>query len=295
MSVTSPPESSPELPPVQPWDPQQGDLTSQHGIMPGQMRQLPPATPQQLHAAGWMDCPRCHNFWLSPENKAKVESAGGYFTCPKCRMTTDLLHNLPWHGVTEPDHYPKGNTGGGTAIGLPMADVGQIAENIVHKMGEIPGYGPIVWWHPGQAAANAPLDAATAEWGIEIKAIVYDSASHFWHPGSGTEVAAKNEAARQMGLQGVLGIAVVLNFRNDTADVYVKPMPLEPWANSQGTSLSGAVKWHKRTGQKIASNVPFDSPYKDPDNPAPGPYSMEDYYQRPQPAATPAPAGNMPF
>lgn len=280
MSVTAPQTA---LPTTQPWDPSQGDLSTQHGIMPGQMKKLPPATPQQLHAAGWMDCPRCHNFWISPENKARIEASGGYFTCPKCRLTTDLLHNLPWHGATEEDYYPRGNTGGGTTVGIPMTDVGQIAENLVQQMGEIPGYGPIVWWHPGGSAGRSALDGATREWGIEVKGMVYDSASHFWHPGDATEAQGKNGAAAEMGLKGVLGVFVLENFRTDTADVYVKEMPLEPWVNPQGKPMAGVAKWHKRTGSKVASAVPFANPLKDPHNPTPGPYSMADYYERPMP------------
>lgn len=289
--------SAPSLPETPQWDPQAGDLNRSHGLMPSDLKRLiAPPTPQQLHAAGWMDCPRCHKFWLSPQNKAAIEAAHGYFVCPQCKLTTDLMHNLPWHGVAEPDYYPKHGTGGGTAVGLPMGDVGQIAENIVRQMGEIPGYGPIVWWHSGTAESQSPLDGATPEWGIEVKGIVYDAVGHFWDPGRGDEVTAKNQAAAQMGLKGILGVAVILNFRNDLADVYVKAMPVGGWVNTKGLSIEGIAKWHKRTGTKVASNIPFESPYKDPNNPAPGPYSMADYYKKPEPIGVqPEAPEDMPF
>lgn len=292
MSITSPEPSSPQ---TQQWDPQQGEMGTQHGLTQYQM-QRQQVTPQQLHAAGWMDCPRCHKFWMDPQTKAQVEAQGGYFTCPKCRLTTDLMHNLPWHGVEEEDYYPRGNTGGGTAIGLPMEDVGQIGENIVLGMGGIPGYGQITWWHPGGAGTSSPLDGAVGDWGVEVKTAAYDSASHFWHPGSGKEVQEKSEQARQMGFKGILGVFVLLNFRNDTADVYVKEMPLDPWVNAQGRMQpGGAAKWHKRTGIKVAQGIPFESPYKDPHNPAPGPYRMADYYKKPQFPGWEPPSESMPF
>lgn len=280
MSTTSPdPSFNPQF---QQWDPQQEELRVQHGLTDAQTRKQQ-VTPQQLHAAGWMDCPRCHQFWMDPQTKAQVEAQGGYFTCPKCRLTTDLMNNLPWHGVQEEDYYPRGNTGGGTAIGLPMEDVGQIGENIVLQMREIPGYGPITWWHPGGAGSPSPLDGACGDWGIEVKTVTYDSASHYWHPGSGKEIEDKSAQAAQMGFKGILGVMVLLNFRDDKADVYVKELPLTPWRDAAGVQRpGGAAKWHKRTGVKVASGIPFESPYKNPHNPAPGPYSMADYYKKPE-------------
>ena len=277
MSFNAPGQS----PQVPQWDPQQGDLAAQHGIYENKLPKFQ-VTPQQLHAAGWMDCPVCHQFWLSPENKAQIEAHSGYFTCPKCKRTSNLLYNLPWHGAEEEDYYPKGKTGGGTAVGIPMSDIGQIAENVVRHMGNIPGYGPIVWWH-GSATDQSPLDGATQEWGIEVKGQAYDASYHAWHPGDQIEAQKKNAQAQEMGLKGVLGVYVLLNFRSDTADVYAKAMPLETWFAQPGRPKQGVVQWFKRTGEKVASDLPFTNPLKDPHNPSPGPYSMAAYYERPMP------------
>lgn len=289
---------SQDIPQVTTWDPQQGDLERQHGLYPfevgGQMTApakggnpaqfdyKDPATPQQLVAAGWTLCPRSGDFWISPENMEKIKQDNGYFTCPKCHLSSLMVEGLPWHGVKEPDYYPGGNTGGGTSIGLPMEDVGQIAENVITGLGQIPGYGPITWWHPGGSASKAPLDGTTKEWGIECKGAVYDSVGHFFKPGDYYEKMAKDRAARQLGLKGVLGVLVLLNFRNDLADVYVKEMP-PIWYTKTGKEMRGTVKWHKGTGEKVLSGIPFESPYKDPNNLAPGPYSMQEYYNKPAP------------
>src|ERR1039457_6705529 len=136
---------------------------------------------QQLEAAGWWKCPgklntgKPCNFWLNPQTKQRVENSSGYVTCPRCHRTTNLMEHLPWHGPQDPIEFDPGGT---TKIGIPLNDQGQIGENLVAGMKEIPGYGPITWWHPGGAGMQSPLDGATSDWGIEVKTIGYDAMHH---------------------------------------------------------------------------------------------------------------------
>lgn len=280
------------------WDPGQGDLTRQHGLYPTDLVHKPegyPATPstQEMQAQGWWQCPTQKNnlgqpcgFWVSPQAKAKIEQGSGYFTCPKCQRSYDLMEELPWHGPEDAeetfgDHF---HAGGGTRIGIPLADQGQIGENLVAQMKEIPGYGAITWWHPGGSAGHSSLDGATPEWGIEVKTISYDATHHRFAPGGeGDYFEDKNKAAAEMGLKGILGLLVVLDYRRDVADIYAKPMPLEPWEFQPGKYTRGIAQFRKNSAQKLVAEVPFQSPYKDPNNPSPGPYHVQDYYQSPQP------------
>lgn len=285
-----------QLPEVPAWDPTQGDLSRQYGLYPSQLIHKPegyPATPstQQMQAMGWWQCPTQKDttgkpcgFWVSPQTKAKIEQGSGYFSCPKCQYSYDLMDELPWHGPEDAEESfgEDFRSGGGTRIGIPLADQGQIGENLVTQMGEIPGYGPITWWHPGGANSNSPLDGTTGDWGIEVKTINYDATHHRFAPGGGGDYTGdKNKAAAEMGLKGILGILVLLDYRRDVADIYVKEMPLTPWESRPGQWRQGVAQFRKGNAMKLVSEVPFQSPYKDPNNPSPGPYRVQDYYQKP--------------
>jgi hypothetical protein len=234
-----------------------------------------PAQFAQTEAMGWKPCEttnigrgrgRCP-FLLSPAAVASVEGqGGGYYTCPVCRRSYDLLHHLPWHGVTEENATPeqmeeqRGFTpGGGTKIGLGLAEQGQIGEDLVEKMGQIPGYGKITWVHPGGANANSPLDMATDEWGIEVKTLGYDAMHHRFIPGRPSEKLDKNKMAEQMGKKGVLGVLVILDYRRSVADIYVNEMPLH----------RGVFAFYSHQGQRLVAEVPFHNPLLNPDHPAP--------------------------
>lgn len=224
-----------------------------------------PQEAQQVEAAGYKHCygklhtPRgmqsC-TFYISPEAVSVVQQrGGGYYTCPVCRMSFDLMEDVPWHGATEGEF----TAGGGTRIGLSLADQGQIGEDLVEKMANIPGYGPITWWHHGGASVNSPLDGATAEWGIEVKTLGYDAMHHRFIPGRVKEKMDKNNQAEKMGLKGVLAILVLLDYRRSVADVYAREYPLE-----RGV---GAYRSHQ--GQHMVAELPFNNPFMQPEHPAP--------------------------
>ena len=240
-----------------------------------------PTDPDQLLAAGYVKCltGTCP-FFLSPEAQSDIQNRGGYYTCPICRKSYDLLHTLPWHGVSdEAEVYQNINqdqrlnqwkSGGGTKIGISMTSQGQLGEDLVKQMGEIPGYGVINWWHPGGAASQSPLDGTTKDWGIEVKTIGYDAMHHRWIPGGvrrnadgsiRDEKAEKTQAAVEMGKMGVLGVLVLLDYRRSVADIYVRAFPTEEGIKTFRTTQSNVTH--------LVKEVPFRNPLMDPHSPEP--------------------------
>lgn len=254
------------------------------GLFPSQdgyVQQLPQEA-AQLEAAGYIRCynnqytangrlrqPTVCPFWISPEGQEFVkDKMGGYYTCPMCHQSYDLLHELPWHGAdydeaSRNQHADQQehswNSGGGTRIGLPMKEQAQIGEDLVTQMGEIPGYGPITWWHPGGALSKSPLDGSTQEWGIEVKTIGYDAIHHRFIPGRPQEKGEKDGMAREMGKKGVLGILVLLDYRRSVADIFVREYPLE----------RGVGAFRSGTGNHLVREVTFKNPLIDPHDPSP--------------------------
>lgn len=246
-----------------------------------------PEEADQAHLAGHMQCAtylpatkanpvaRYCNFFMSPEAQHTVEKeGGGYYTCPVCRQSNDLWHELPWHGLT-PDQMeenalaaeqaahenPNRNfkAGGITRIGIPLDVQGQIGEDLIERMGEIPSYGPITWFHQGGASTNSPLDAMTKDWGVEIKTIGYDASHHRFIPGRTNNKGDKDRAAQKAGKLGVLGVLILLDYRRSVADIFVREMPLP----------RGTLAWRSHQGQHLVKEVPFRNPLMDPHDPTP--------------------------
>ncbi len=233
-------------------------------------RAYAPEEAEELEKSGYDKCykPGC-NFYLSPEAQSEIQNHpdGGYYTCPKCKTSWDTMSHLPWHGATEDDWAPF-TSGGGTRIGLSMQEQADIGENLIRDHG-LPGYGPILWWHPGGAIAQSPLDGTTKDWGIEVKTLSFDTEHHRFIPGRVSEKSAKNNAAAEMGLKGVLGVLVLLNFRTSMASVYVKEMPLETWHNAQGRAINGVAAFRSNAGQKLLEEIPFPNPFANPHSDSP--------------------------
>jgi hypothetical protein len=247
-----------------------------------------PQDAEQAEAVGYVKCdtfkdslksrqgsPPC-NFFISPEAQSAVEQAGGYYTCPICQQSHDLLHHLPWHGVPEDEFDQRAFTaGGGTRIGLGLDVQSQIGENLVEQLGEIPGYGPITWWHAGGSTAASPLDGATEEWGIEVKTLGYDAMHHRFIPGRVKEKNDKNKHALDMGKKGVLGVLVLLDYRRSVADIFVREYPVVA-GNSQGLYDKGIGAFRSHQGQHLVKEVPFKNPLMDPHDPSPTVKGVED-------------------
>lgn len=238
-----------------------------------------PEDAQQAEAAGYVQCATPFDsrrgepcsFYISPETQSDLQHGGGYYTCPRCLHSHDFLHEMPWHGVLEDEmtnaQRNEFAAGGGTRIGLNMDVQGQIGEDLVYNLGEIPGYGPITWWHDGGSTAASPLDGATADWGLEIKTLGYDATHHRFVPGRAREKAHKNEMAIQMGKKGILGVLVLLDYRRSVADIYVQEYPFS--FDDQGTLAKGVGAFRTNTGQHLVKEIPFKNPLMDPHDPSP--------------------------
>jgi hypothetical protein len=235
-----------------------------------------PEEAQVFQTGGYQQCygSRAKNvpcdFHIAPEAQEYVKDKGGYYTCPRCQQSHDLMTDLPWHGV-QAEHIDQDaqgfSAGGGTRIGLSLKDQSQIGEDLVQKLGEseggLPGYGPITWVHPGGSISQSPLDMATKDWGIEVKTLGYDAIHHRFVPGRPKEKADKNEMAAAKGLKGVLGVLVILNYRNSLADIYVREYPVDLAAGT------GVGAFRSNMGQHLLAEVPFNNPFMQPDHPAP--------------------------
>lgn len=245
-----------------------------------------PEEAQTLQSAGYQQCygtlqkkgAGACDFHIAPEAQAHVADKGGYYTCPRCYQSHDLMHDLPWHGVPEEQWGDEGfSAGGGTRIGLSLKDQSQIGEDLVQQLGEseagLPGYGRVTWVHPGGSISQSPLDMATAEWGIEVKTLGYDAIHHRFIPGRPKEKADKNAMALAKGLKGVLGILVLLNYRTGLADIYAREYPVDP------ATGAGVGAFRSSNAQHLLAEVPFNNPFMEPDHPAPtsnNPQAQED-------------------
>lgn len=246
-------------------------ITTDEGIIANN-----PELAEDVRAAGYI---KCHNsacdFWISPEAQNSVAEAGGYYTCPRCKKSYNLLYELPWQRPGIEDYYdPSIRT---NSSGLTVVEVGQIGETIIQELGELPGYGPIIWWHSSDTLNHSPIDGATKDWAIEVKTLLYDALHHRFiaggdRPRAGetySEREMKNKAAEEMGKNGVLGLLVMLDMRRSIADIYAKEMPLGDWSDSQGKIRNGIVHFRTNTAEHLIAEVPFKNPYTDPNHPAP--------------------------
>jgi hypothetical protein len=174
------------------------------------------------------------------------------------------MHDLPWHGVDEGFDQSGFHAGGGTKIGLKMKEQAQVGEDFVHNLGEIPGYGPITWAHEGGAIAQSPLDFATHDWGVEVKTLGYDAIHHRFVPGREHEKIEKNKMALARGHKGVLGLLVLLNYRNGLADLYGRAFPAHPTDFRKGVGT-----FRSFNSEHLLARHPFANPLTDPSNPLP--------------------------
>lgn len=242
-----------------------------------------PELVKDAQAGGYVQCETFSNefakyggrcpFWINPQTSAMIQKqGGGYYTCSNCHRSHNMMQHLPWHGVTEGQISDQARrewaAGGGTRIGIPMRDQGQIGEQVIRSLGQgntafTQRYGPITQW---SEVYNSPLDGQTREWGIEVKAIGADAMHHRFVAGSPSTKSNKDQAAAQAGLKGVLGALVILDFRRSLAEVYVKEHLL-----SRGI---GNFRSTEGEGQHFLASVPFKNPMLDPHDPTPIAHDM---------------------
>ena len=116
------------------------------------------AGPDEQHGLGG-DCmsPYC-NYEFTPEDYQKAW--GDKLTCPLCGYTNNLYEM----------EKPIGEPGGTTRAGLTLKEMGDIGENLIFRLGELPGVGTIT---PASDAYNWAIDAIVeapqGKFGCEIK------------------------------------------------------------------------------------------------------------------------------
>lgn len=245
-------------------------------------------TPEQASELEHRGYSKCHNqlcdWWIAPEAAQQVSEAGQMYKCPRCQMSYDLN--------TVVGQYPRQETsaftpGGATIAGIQLGEQGQIGEDLVEQLGQIPGYGPITWWHQGGATSSSPLDGACAgsdgkTWGIEVKAINADAKNLRFMPGNQKYRQMKNAHAEREGWAGVLGILVLMNYRTSKADMYLREFPLDVEQAPVGGRGGWGAGWKTRgvatfrhtspAAVKFMGEVPFKNPLLDPKAPSPNVY-----------------------
>lgn len=142
-----------------------------------------------------------------------MEDFSGWFVCPKCG----------W-GYNYFDQDIRQTT----KVGLTLDQMGNLGEEIVGRMGEIPGVGPISIMY---GLKNHPIDAVIGSYGVEIKTNHSEAQARFkmggeniFIPELGRAVrpkAAKEYYCQQNGLVPAL-IGVRLNFYTDKADIFFR-------------------------------------------------------------------------
>lgn len=191
-------------------------------------------------------------------------------TCPSCQTTPD--EEYEYFDPTQTFH-----AGGQTRAGLTLKKQGDIGEEVVQQLGQLPGYGPITWWSDRY---NSPLDGATDEWGIEVKTANTDNTNWQFAPRP-AESETKMAMAKNMGKKGILGVLVVLDYRRSVADIYAKEFPLAGWQTQSGALRQGLGFFRasvrktndgrtlQPTVPRFLEEIPFQNPFMTPTEPTP--------------------------
>lgn len=236
-----------------------------------------PEEAQGLENAGYQKCAnQLCQMYISPAILEQARQADTLVQCPHCGTKTNPLAAV---GAQPTEFTP----GGVTKSGLSLGEFGQIGEDLIENMGQIPGYGPIVWWHKGGAAgeyAKSALDGATAEWGIECKTLNSEVKNRraiirpvdrktkqqaVLNPALFAEQLGDEKLGQivdQLNLHGILGVMVILDMTTSLADVYVREMPLYSDVGSQ--EVKGVVHFRDKNAKLVAEGVPFANPLEDP-------------------------------
>lgn len=230
---------------------------------------------QALQMAGFYPCRnQACNYFFHPYSHEIAEN--GDTECPGCQKHYNMNHVNPFsrfdqsdnreedprtrHVIETPNGQLAYNVGGGTIAGLSLAEQGNLAEDIVERIGDLPGYGPITGRH---STYQSPVDLYCGDWAIEVKSVNADGKHlRFW-PGSQRDRTSRNQRAEAEGFKGILGVLVVLNYRTSQADVYAREMPFKD-LRVNGQIKRGLYAYRAHTGTPVATHVPFDNPLLQP-------------------------------
>lgn len=258
-----------------------GEMETVSGVVADNPQEI-----QSLQQEGFIKCrnPMC-DYWVSPQEQTSMEENENHtFTCPRCKLTYPLLDPIAFQNQagrivpTQPqDEYEReeplgiANRNYETTVGLSRKELGDLGEGVVKNLGQIPGYGPLTWWHPEY---HLPIDGGTKDFAVEVKTIVIDVQNHRFVPGLPKRKEDMMTVAREKGYSAILGVLVILDFRRSLADVYAMEMPLDPWVTQGGRPVQGPVAYRKHNGEKLVAEVPFENPFLNPANPEPQKYDL---------------------
>jgi hypothetical protein len=159
--------------------------------------------PYEQHSVGG-DCinPKC-DYKFTSDDADDITNADGWFTCPQCDRSYNYMEENRFGHVTR--------------AGLTPDEMGNIGEELVKQMGEVPGLGPVSWVSPTH---EFPIDAVIGPYGVEIKAL-HSEAMPRIKMGGQKERQDKIDYVQQNGLLPAI-IGVRLNFYQDLADIFVR-------------------------------------------------------------------------
>ena len=197
--------------------------------------------PNEQHNAGG-DCinPKCQ-YEFTAEDKDDINRSRGWFTCPRCDHTYNYFSETA----------NKSNPGGMTRAGLTMKEVGDMGEQVVTRLGTVPGVGEVTWVSPDY---KSPIDAIIGGYACEIKTNHSESSPRFKLGGS-HEVLEKKIKAEELGLPPAL-IGVRLNFYSDKADIFFRPQLTDTWIGNPQMDHVAKVDFSDLNPFKNPSEVP---------------------------------------
>lgn len=190
--------------------------------------------------------PKC-GYHFTPQDEAQIQQQHGEFTCPRCGWTQSIYGNEPTLNT-----WSQGQSiapGGRTNSGLTPTEMGRIGEQIVLRMGELPGVGPIT---PASDQYTYPIDCIVTtqqgKFGCEIKSNHSTAQERFKITGN---PKGKARWCLENGLKPAL-IGVRLNFYTDKAYIFFREGFTDTW-------ISNAAMLHIATVD-FADLNPFKSP-----------------------------------
>lgn len=201
-------------------------------------RWLDTAYPTEKHNAGG-DClnPKC-DYEFTDRDKSDMITNSGWFTCEKCGWT---------HNYLDEAYNMYGQPGGSTKAGISMDDMGNLGEEIIARMIDVPGVGHVM---ERFVQKKYPVDFIIGQYAVEVKTNHSEAQPRF-KLGGADERREKAVWAAERNLQPAL-IGVRLNFYTDTADIFFRAGLTDTWIGNQ--------KLQHIDSQNFADLNPFPNP-----------------------------------
>ncbi len=155
-------------------------------------------------------------------------NSDGTVQCPSCGFQQNVLGEVEQAWRPGETGKPELNPGGITRSGLTLGDMGQIGEQVVLRLGELPGIGAV---QPASGDYNFPIDAIIVsqrgKFGVEIKTN-HSQAQERFKIGGKQERHEKITYCLTHGMKPAL-VGVRLNFYTDKAYVFWREGLTDTW------------------------------------------------------------------